>query len=106
MLKDLLAHLTADEISLLAYSHCHNFVPEQPDRFETVGAGNPCADEYAKGTLSWCYTAADGMLYLAAERAQGFSAMLLGDLEDPDKWIVLSSRPFATIISQAPEQSH
>jgi len=77
-----------------------SFIDEQPQRFETITDDqDPLAETYAEGTMYWCATAADAVLFLSFER-QAHSAMLLWDLDsatsedDVGSYVVLSSRAF------------
>lgn len=68
---------------------------EHAGRFEVGSPGLDVMDErWGGGSMSWCATAADAILLLSYEKACGFEAGLLMDLEYPDPYVVLTARPF------------
>lgn len=97
--------LSEGAAQLLAEQGCgyDSFVPfAAPDgelpRFEPVDDGDPDAEEWRGGTLSWCASTADAILFQAAERAAGHRAMILWDTFTAAEYghgpVVLSTRPF------------
>lgn len=93
--------LTAPLAQMLCTDTYPNFWAEQPDRFELLGQFNlplPNDPVFAGGSLNWCATAADALLFRAYEEACGHTVTLLWDLahEDGQGHVVLSSRPFAS----------
>jgi hypothetical protein len=84
-----------------------NFYDDQPHRFELIGGYDlpvPNDPTFAGGTMAWCATAADMVLFAAFEQAAGHQTTLLWDLDraranldrvdgrDEDCHVVLSSR--------------
>jgi hypothetical protein len=76
-----------------------NFYAEQADRFELVGDFDlplPTDELFAGGTMSWCDSASDALLFRAYEEACGHTVTLLWDLAVEGHYVVLSSRRFAS----------
>lgn len=82
-----------------------NFYDEQPHRFELIGGYDlpvPNDPTFAHGTMAWCATAADMVLFAAFEQADGHQTTLLWDVgranaglaagHVEDCYVVLSSR--------------
>lgn len=99
--------LNPELVSLLSYQQCSGSLLEsQPSRFEHVEIGQvPFGSTFINGTMSWCSCAADSLLLLNYERANGFEALILWDLatstealenerEVNESYVIISSREF------------
>lgn len=101
--------ITPELADRLVGMRCHNFVPEQPDRFEPAEADNdPSAAEFSDGVLMWCHTASDAMLRLFYERSCGYKALGLHDVDlaltlthPGGTHVVLSSRSWSAILAES-----
>jgi hypothetical protein len=92
--------LTGRLAEMLASNSGENFYDEQPDRFEVLAgdeARPPTDAVFRDGTMSWCDSMSDALLFSAYEEGCGHTVTLLGDLAE--EWsahvVVLSSRRVA-----------
>ena len=100
-------NLSPELASLLSYEECSGSLLEsEPSRFEHLEISQvPFGATFIHGTMSWCRCAADSILLLNYERANGFEALSLWDLtkskawleserEVNDSYVIISSREF------------
>jgi len=88
--------ISAEEADQLWVTATANFIPQQPDRFETIAGGDLHAERWAAGTLMWTHSMADAVMLRAYEAAHGYDALMLNDLADYAPFALLSERPIPT----------
>ena len=90
--------LTKCLADMLAGNRARNFYEEQADRFELLGGFDlplPNDAVFVGGTMNFCDSISDALLFRAYEQGCGHTVTMLWDF-GTDECVILSSRRFAS----------